>query len=147
MFKKNQEVTVINLWSSGSKDAKIGNGRVTVSVDHAVVHSCGKVQMVLNSETESYKGKFFKPQVEQYGIERVLPRMSTEDALRLADALAEDYRQQEIARYNRILEGAAEHGEGYVRSITASRDHYVANAPNPSALLSDLKAQLIQELR
>jgi|SRR6478735_11351647 len=142
MFKKNQEVTVIALWSQGRPDSKLSQ-QVRFSVDHAVVHSCGKVQMILASETESYKGKNFRPQIEQYGDEQVHPRMSTEDALRLADELAVAYCAKQVAQLNVVLERTAgKYGQAYTDSMTRQRDHYAATPIAPAKLLSELRASL-----
>jgi hypothetical protein len=74
--------------------------------------------------------------------------MSTEDALRFADELAAEYHLEQIARLDGIIANAGtKHGQGYLDSITADRDHHVANQPNPSALLSELMDVIRREVR
>jgi hypothetical protein len=148
MFKKNQEVTVISIWSRGEPGAGSADYRkVQLSIDDAVVHSCGKQQMILRSEADTYKGKFFRPQVEQYSVERVLPRMSHEEAVAVAEQLANQFVDREIAQLVNQIERTRDQSEAFRNSLANKLAHYQSRPINPARTLSELKAEVVGRFR
>ena len=93
-FKKNDLVTYIADWDR----------KGTVYYRNAIVHSCGKVQMVLvDAETGACMGRHFRP-VE--GDERggTFARLTEEDAIALGLHIAERLLVKEREHFKRCLE-------------------------------------------
>lgn len=125
MFKKNDLVTVINLWSNGVYDSKSKN--IQFTVDELEVHSCGKKQMILRTaDGEVFKRRNYLPQTEQYSrFHQVHPRMDRAEAIALADRLTREYCKEEIARYEHILDRSTDPRDGNYRAvIQKGLDHY-----------------------
>lgn len=133
MFTKGQEVTVINLYSRGEAGSKLSQ-KVSFTVEHLIVHSCGKKQMILrNAAGEIFKRRLYKPSVDQYTVyHSVNPRMSDDAALLIANDLTLKYCADQVARYDNILSRATKSDAGYIRVITRDRDHYATNPIAPA---------------
>lgn len=135
MFKKDQPVTVINLWSRGSLDSKLSQ-KVSFTVEELVVHSCGKKQMILRAPNgEIYKGRNYLPQSEQRTrFHQVHPRMDRAEALALADRLTLEFCAEEAVNYaNRVVRGnETRQDPRWIASMQATADHYATNPVDPA---------------
>lgn len=116
-FKKGQEVTFI-----GDYDRK-----GTVYFFHAIVHSCGKKQMVLtDAKTGKERGRHFAPRVGSTVTEVIgnntikmaggtFPRLEGEQLQEVAMQIAAEVQKAEREHLARCL--AAGHGESYDAAI------------------------------
>lgn len=88
----------------------------------AVVHSCGKVQMVLtDAKTGEEMGRHFKPQVgNEHG--GTFPAMTDAEAVAKCEELAAAFLVNESAKLRRLSETGAENGEGYARAMLKNLD-------------------------
>lgn len=108
-FTKGDLVTKISDWDR----------KGTVSFRHAIVYSCGKKRMVLtDAVTGEEIGRNFRPQVEQYGFDVVVPRLTDEQAIEAglamgAKIVARELHQMEVA----IERSGYTPDHGYVRAM------------------------------
>jgi len=103
MFKKFQEVTLIQSWDD----------KGTVSFEHAIVEACGKKQMTLRHIDGTMLGRNFLPTREQYSRAIVVPTSEFTETLALAHA--EEILAYQRAHFARCL--ANKCGDAYDRSI------------------------------
>jgi hypothetical protein len=111
-FTKGQEVTHIAAWNRSG----------TVYYRDAIVHSCGKVQMVLtDAETGEEMGRHFHPGADRkYGFAQTFPRMTKEEAVAKCLEVGAEVLVSERAHFARCL--ASNGSEGYNRSIQRDLD-------------------------
>jgi hypothetical protein len=105
-FKKSQSVFLISSW----------NDKGRVQIVPAVVHSCGKKQMVLtNATTGEELGRHFRPQEDQYNFVVVVDASADAEsiAFNFGDALI-DF---EIRNYTRIIEKSQKASSAYRAAI------------------------------
>ena len=104
-FKKGDAVTFISDWDR----------KGTVTFRDAIVHSCGKKQMILTDEqTGEEIGRHFKPEIggEMGGT---FPRMTEEEAVAKGLEIAERVLAKEREHFARCLAG--NNGESYDNAI------------------------------
>ena len=144
MFTKGQKVTVISIWSEADVNWKGETRNLRMSFDHAVVHSCGKKQMVLQSDAESvsYKGRNFLPTIEQYNGEVVVERLSDEEAIALGNDIAQDLITKRIARQRTLVERMDSSSENYAKQMRQQLAHFETRPVNENKSLSELRAAL-----
>lgn len=111
-FKKGQAVTYITNY----------NRKGLFVFRQAIVHSCGKVQMVLtDAKTGQEMGRHFKPQVgNEHG--GTFPAITDAEAIAKCEELAAAFLIDIAAHYRRLSETGAENGEGYARAMLKNLD-------------------------
>ena len=93
MFTKGQKVTHISRWNN------LGD----YVYRDAIVHSCGKIRMILTDEiTGEEIGRNYKPSGETYG-EFTVPRLNVEDAITFATEKSNEFRIKEEQRLRHRL--------------------------------------------
>lgn len=113
-YKKNDEVTYIADWDE----------KGTFYYRHAIVHSCGNVQMVLtDAESGKEMGRHFDPTI---GLVRntwrgTFPRMTDEKAEKLCLSIAADRLTERRATYTRLA-AIEDSSAGYKKAMLASID-------------------------
>ncbi len=118
-FKKGDAVTHIASWD--------GNG--TVCYRHLTVHSCGRVQMILNYYDGTCAGRHFRPdggdmlEIRKYGG-FTMHRKSEKENIILCLVAAEAFLTDKRTHLAQCLDNSAKHGygEGYDRSIQKDID-------------------------
>ena len=106
-FKKGDKVTIISDWDK----------KGTCSYQDAIVHSCGKKQMVLTcAETGKELGHHFRPERDQYGRAAVFPRMTRDEAIAATLSFAKVIVENEIVQANnRLSQHTDERDEAFWR--------------------------------
>jgi len=94
MFTKGQEVTLLQNW----------DGKGTVRIIDLTVNSCGKKQMILvDAAGAKFQGRNFYPTEAQPGPDRVVARLSHDDAVAAALVLGAEIVAEERARIEKML--------------------------------------------
>lgn len=111
-FTKGQAVTYVTNW----------NRKGVFVFRQAIVHSCGKVQMVLtDAKTGEEMGRHFKPALgNEHG--GTFPAMTDAEAKAKCEELAAAFLVDIAAHYRRMGATGEENGEGYARAMLAELD-------------------------
>jgi hypothetical protein len=130
MFKKGDLVTYISDWDR----------KGTVTYRSAIVHSCGKKQMVLTcADSGEEMGRFFKPVRAEKGQFGTFPRLTEEQAVEYGLAAAQGLLQYERERCETILAGpSARCDSGYRAAIQKNLDALHEPRALPLATVSKL---------
>lgn len=123
MFKKGQKVLVLARWDHLAK----------FYVREAVVHACGKKQMVLAKLDGECIGRNYLPAEKQWGDMVVVPMMDLEAAKARALEMAHEWKARELARFAEcIVKAGPIGGPGYVAAI--EKDIAALEAAVPCAI-------------